>query len=1183
MAIDKRYLHYITEKEFLKDKNSGNIQDKSIAFISDNGKRAIYTHGKFYSPELFVVGSQTSSTNAFTGTINTIDSLYDGLSIKYWLPYDGTTSGATLDLTINGESTGAIPVFAKGTTRLTNQVEASNVISLTYRENVGNIEKGWWVLRSLSSEASDSNTTYTFTDGTDGSFKVTPSDGSEQVVNIGKPETAGTADKVEKKFTLQVNSGSTAGTNLFEYDGSSAKTVNIKAGNNISIETPNLSGNIVISGNYQVASETSDGLMSSDDKKKLKGISEGANKYVHPSYDKRDLGLYKISVDSEGHVDSVSGITKDDITALGIPGQDTDTKAKVTTGTTTKSYLVGVNASGYTSGNATDKFITDTGVYLDTTAGKLTATTFAGNLDGTISPTTTAVTAAVSDSSTKVATTEFVKASLAEFSKEFEDDEKVIASALNDLNSKYTKIASDYVTADNTNLQESKNYTDTEINKLRDESKLKKAATNSLGGIKIAKDNASYTVTTKTSSISGNISSGKYYGVELDSTGKAFVYVPWTDTTYSPMSAEEDNTGTEAKTISAKVLNDRVSEMLPSVMTGASSSVNGSECLVPAPTKGNQSKFLRADGTWAVPTNTTYDGDRGISLVSGKFGHSNTVNEKTAYVDTDADASISVSSNGGSFKVTYIKNDAYGHITGSQDRTITLSEPHKGTVTSVTLTQGTGITVSDSGKAITSSGSRTISLNKATTSAIGGIRVSAVSTESVSITGKIYGVQVDKDGIAYVNVPWTDNTDTKNTAGSTDKASTKMYLIGATEQNTSPQTYSNSKVYVGTDNCLYSNGTKVSVEGHTHSQYLTEVIDHTQSYTTLTGSGTTANQAIVSSGTANSWKLYTLGSAAGYSATTSVTKDSSALVTSGAVHTAIANSIAANDAMIFKGTIGTSANGATVTALPATHEVGWTYRVVTAESYAGVNCEVGDLIICITKGTAANNAHWTVAQTNIDGAVTGPTSSTDGHVAVFSGTSGKVIKNSGFTLGCSVPSDAKFTDTDTKNTAGSTKKDSTKLFLVGAASQAANLQTYSNSKVYIDTDNCLYSNGTKVSVEGHTHSYLTESGELSSNVKSGTVTQAITTSWASLVSATNMATYCPEAGTYIIQVSGTGIGISSGVFSWNTSGSTDDEILLHRTGASTNIYLRLSSRALQIAGNAEVSSRTITIKVKRVM
>ena len=121
----------------------------------------------------------------------------------------------------------------------------------------------------------------------------------------------------------------------------------------------------------------------------------------------------------------------------------------------------------------------------------------------------------------------------------------------------------------------------------------------------------------------------------------------------------------------------------------------------------------------------------------------------------------------------------------------------------------------------------------------------------------------------------------------------------------------------------------------------------------------------------------------------------------------------ANDAMIFKGTIGSS--GATVTSLPATHYQGWTYKVATAGNYAGQNCEIGDTIMCITDGTSANNAHWTVIQSNIDGAVTGPASSTDAHVAAFNGTSGKIIKDSGYTISKSVPSDAKFTDTTYTN------------------------------------------------------------------------------------------------------------------------------------------------------------------------
>lgn len=126
--------------------------------------------------------------------------------------------------------------------------------------------------------------------------------------------------------------------------------------------------------------------------------------------------------------------------------------------------------------------------------------------------------------------------------------------------------------------------------------------------------------------------------------------------------------------------------------------------------------------------------------------------------------------------------------------------------------------------------------------------------------------------------------------------------------------------------------------------------------------------------------------------------------------------VAATDAMVFKGTIGTAAAGGTIQSLPAEHTVGDTYKVVSAEAYAGQQCEIGDLIICITSGTTANNAHWTVAQTNIDGAVTGPTDSTDAHVAVFNGTTGKVIKDSGFTIGKSVPADAVFTDTNNKVT-----------------------------------------------------------------------------------------------------------------------------------------------------------------------
>lgn len=57
------------------------------------------------------------------------------------------------------------------------------------------------------------------------------------------------------------------------------------------------------------------------------------------------------------------------------------------------------------------------------------------------------------------------------------------------------------------------------------------------------------------------------------------------------------------------------------------------------------------------------------------------------------------------------------------------------------------------------------------------------------------------------------NTDTKNTAGSTNDSGVKKFLIGAKEQSANPQTFSQSGCYIGTDNCLYSGGTKV-LTGH---------------------------------------------------------------------------------------------------------------------------------------------------------------------------------------------------------------------------------------------------------------------------------------------------------------------------------------------------------------------------------
>lgn len=60
---------------------------------------------------------------------------------------------------------------------------------------------------------------------------------------------------------------------------------------------------------------------------KLNGIADEANKYVHPTHEAHTAGFYKVTVDAEGHVTAVAAVEKADITALGIPGQDTQYEA----------------------------------------------------------------------------------------------------------------------------------------------------------------------------------------------------------------------------------------------------------------------------------------------------------------------------------------------------------------------------------------------------------------------------------------------------------------------------------------------------------------------------------------------------------------------------------------------------------------------------------------------------------------------------------------------------------------------------------------------------------------------------------------------------------------------------------------------------------------------------------------
>lgn len=123
------------------------------------------------------------------------------------------------------------------------------------------------------------------------------------------------------------------------------------------------------------------------------------------------------------------------------------------------------------------------------------------------------------------------------------------------------------------------------------------------------------------------------------------------------------------------------------------------------------------------------------------------------------------------------------------------------------------------------------------------------------------------------------------------------------------------------------------------------------------------------------------------------------IATQKAVKTYCDQIIAAANAMVYKGLIDCSGNPN----YPAA-DAGWLYRISVAGKIggaAGINVEVGDILLCIADGTpsgtqAAVGAFWGAIQANIDGAVVGPASSANNNFPAFDGTTGKIIKDSGY-------------------------------------------------------------------------------------------------------------------------------------------------------------------------------------------
>lgn len=241
--------------------------------------------------------------------------------------------------------------------------------------------------------------------------------------------------------------------------------------------------------------------------------------------------------------------------------------------------------------------------------------------------------------------------------------------------------------------------------------------------------------------------------------------------------------------------------------------------------------------------------------------------------------------------------------------------------------------------------------------------------------------RITQAGTTTVKLPADSNTDTKVTQNNTTAANDYRILL-STSANDNAETNTINK----NTNLRYNPSTNTLSTGN---------ITGTGSLN-ITGNANLNSETYAASVTAGS--LLVNGNTNFVQIPTAPTPAATSNDTSVATTAFVMNAFTANDAMVFKGVI--NANGD----LPATHKQGWTYRVATAGTYAGKVCEVGDIIICVTDGTTANNDHWAIIQNNVDGAVyRGTNAFTDANIIVADSTNGKV-KSSGKTITTTAPS-----------------------------------------------------------------------------------------------------------------------------------------------------------------------------------
>ena len=147
-----------------------NVPWTDTTYSAGTGLTLNGTTFKNYRGIEYIRGTWTAATNVWTGV--SIDSeLYDGKQIILYMPFAGTSTAATLELTLaDGTTTGAKYVYFESTTRMTNHKGAYSQLHLIYHDshNInGTNYSGWWYVANRDTNSNDTSTGYTrFSHGT---------------------------------------------------------------------------------------------------------------------------------------------------------------------------------------------------------------------------------------------------------------------------------------------------------------------------------------------------------------------------------------------------------------------------------------------------------------------------------------------------------------------------------------------------------------------------------------------------------------------------------------------------------------------------------------------------------------------------------------------------------------------------------------------------------------------------------------------------------------------------------------------------------------------------------------------------------------------------------------------------------------------------------------------------------